>query len=689
MKMRRAMALVLALALLCGCGVALGEAEDALVCETELEESQAQVVGEDGLLADLAPATDETLADAVPEPTEDGLLAASGEADAAEANGMVPPGTEQYFSNGGALDNDALFAAYVDQLFGVEDGAACNAIVGEALTGMAKDCYDYLLSQIKRVAAGEITDTRFAIPLSIVPLESLSEGIEVVFTAMNALWADCPYEMFWRDRSWSYAYDANGLRVNMPVDAAYGVDTYTPKASELQRAQTAAQNARNVVREYAKLSDYEKLRAYLHWICEATEYNYDAAEAMQGYGTMNPWEAVWAFDDDPATTIVCEGYSKAFQYLCELSAFNGNIQCYCVTGMFYDDDGSGGGHMWNTVHMGDGKNYLVDVTHCDQGDFADEDVFLKGYYAKQSESAYNFAHYIRIYGYSEEPMIVDTSIVTYVYSSDTMNIYPARALALSGKDYDTAFLSVAPTSVTLSPSGTQQLQKGKTLALTAKLAPDGAESRLTWKSTKPAVATVSDQGVVTGVKAGTAVIQVSTANGLTDTVKVQVYAPKATGVSITQGKSATLYMGNKLTLKAKLAPKGATSALKWKSSKPDIATVSAKGVVTPKQAGTAKISVAIDNGKVATITVRVVDAKSVKLAEGKSATLKVGKKLTLHATIAPGQVKRKLTWLSGNKRVATVSTKGVVTAKKPGKAKITVSTPNGKSATITITVSKN
>ena len=56
--------------------------------------------------------------------------------------------------------------------------------------------------------------------------------------------------------------------------------------------------------------------------------------------------------------MVCEGYSKAFQYLCDLSSFSSSkINAYCV---------SGDNHMWNLVTMDDGRNYLVDVTWDDQ-----------------------------------------------------------------------------------------------------------------------------------------------------------------------------------------------------------------------------------------------------------------------------------------------------------------------------------
>ena len=243
-----------------------------------------------------------------------------------------------------------------------------------------------------------------------------------------------------------------------------------------------------------------------------------------------------------------------------------------------------------------------------------------------------------------------------------------------------------PASVTLNETGTVSLEQGQTLQLIATVSPENAQTTLTWTSDDSEVATVSESGLVTAIGEGIATVTVKTGNDLSALVEIKVLPPHPTSVKITQGSSATLYMGNKLTLKAKVSPTNAKTTLTWKSSKPKIAAVSSKGVVTPKAAGNAVITVKTGNGKSAKITVNVVDAKSVKLKEGESKTLKVGKKLTLHAIVSPSKVKTKLTWSSSNKKVATVSSKGVVKAVKAGTAKITVKTSNGKKAIIKINV---
>ena len=56
--------------------------------------------------------------------------------------------------------------------------------------------------------------------------------------------------------------------------------------------------------------------------------------------------------------MVCEGYAKAFKYLCDLSEFSGDVRCYLVDGT------TTGPHAWNLVQI-DGRRYMADITGCD------------------------------------------------------------------------------------------------------------------------------------------------------------------------------------------------------------------------------------------------------------------------------------------------------------------------------------
>ena len=170
----------------------------------------------------------------------------------------------------------------------------------------------------------------------------------------------------------------------------------------------------------------------------------------------------------------------------------------------------------------------------------------------------------------------------------------------------TSLGSVSVSGIKLNKHGTVGLKIGKTLQLKATPIPAGANVTLNWKSNTAKVATVSQSGKVKAVGKGTATVTVSAGNGASASVKIKVTAPSPTKIAITKGKTAKLKVGKKLTLKVKLTPSYAESKLTWSSSNKAVATVSSKGVVTAKKAGTAKITVRTANKKKAVITIKVV-----------------------------------------------------------------------------------
>lgn len=196
-----------------------------------------------------------------------------------------------------------------------------------------------------------------------------------------------------------------------------------------------------------------------------------------------------------------------------------------------------------------------------------------------------------------------------------------------------------------------------------------------WTSSNEKVAAVSAKGVVTAKAKGTAVIT-ATCGEYTASCTVTVKSP---AVSLNKTK-ATLYTkgSNKVRLKASL--KDLTGNVVYTSSNAKVAAVNkTTGVVTAKAKGTAVITATCgDYTATCTVTVKT---PTLKLAKT-SASIKVGKKTTIKATATPtGTVK----YTSSNKKIATVSSKGVVTGKKKGTAKITV-TCNGVSKTFKVTV---
>ena len=152
-------------------------------------------------------------------------------------------------------------------------------------------------------------------------------------------------------------------------------------------------------------------------------------------------------------------------------------------------------------------------------------------------------------------------------------------------------------------------------------------------------------------------------------------------------KSISLNVGKTYTLKAS----GTKGKITWTSSKKSVATVSSKGVVKAKKKGTAVITAKYGKKKLTCKVTVKQPVTSVKLNKT-SATLKKGESLTLKATVSPSSANNKtVTWTSSNKKVATVSSKGVVKAVGNGTATITVKTKDGsgKKTTCKITVKTN
>lgn len=274
-------------------------------------------------------------------------------------------------------------------------------------------------------------------------------------------------------------------------------------------------------------------------------------------------------------------------------------------------------------------------------------------------------------------------------TSDYGNPYDdAKALTASA----TLTISAAPVAVTgvsLSKSETA-LTVGASETLTATVSPENANNKnVSWKSDDTAVATVDQNGKVTAVGEGEAIITATTEDGkytATCTVKVSPAPVAANGVTLTPDKT-TLNVGEKQTLTATVLPAYATNKnVTWVSSDTSVATVE-NGVVTAVGKGTATITVTTeDGGYTATCEVTVKLPVSAVTLNETSTALVVGNTKQLTATVAPANADDStVTWKSGNTNVATVDQTGKVTAVGIGTTTITA-TAGGKSATCTVTV---
>ena len=498
----RLLAWTLILAMLATACPALGEA-----LEVELAGGEAvEALTDDALDLEGSPVDFDMGPDLSVDLTQEDLSV--GLADAPEAapaaNGDASGELAGHWQSQGGYDNDALFAGYVDLLFGKNDslGLRSNGWAGDRLTGPVADAYEYLAKQIQKVASGALTDTRMTIPSSVLPtFQDARTAFYGINEILEALLLDFPYHMFWYDKTQGVWYAVNNdvLSIDFIVAPEYAAGKYATNATKIKSAHVAATRAKNLVKKYAGASDYQKLCGYRDFICDAVSYNNDAAtDASMPYG--NPWQLIWAFDGDPATNIVCEGYAKAFQYLCDLSAFNGNIQCHIAEG-YVNDYGSSGPHMWNLVDMDDGRSYHTDITFVDTGMST---AFLCGAVMTEYRNTY----------------MVDDSVF-YQLEDACAGLYSASLQKLSAGDY-TPGQRVAAKSVQLKKGGVtlkkgQKLgvKRGKSLTLKAVFSPTNAETTLTWKSSRSDV-TVKNGKVTVSKKAKAgkkAKITVTTANG--------------------------------------------------------------------------------------------------------------------------------------------------------------------------------
>ena len=417
-------------------------------------------------------------------------LAATPETAAADDTvALVASAPEETVTNLDLPDSNDLFAQYAQRVFYGADSAAPLGNYGETVLTSSFDLavYAKLKEAVAQVAAGERTDTVFTFTLAELGIKepqtwtAADMGLETIFytdengdlvwaegaaeainhmlgyggmgAILDVLRVDCPYELYWYDKTATGG--AGSLGPSVSVNALDCI-TVTPAAKIEMRlcvaadyapggvtggcetdpartgaAKTAAENASQVVEKYAALGDYDKLLAYKDEICALVDYNHDAADNTATlYG--DPWQLIYVFDGDPTTKVVCEGYSKAFQYLFDQSDFQNELYCYTVTGTTLCEAGnSQGAHMWNICTMDDGLNYLVDVTNSDAGTVGRQgQLFLVG--ARGSaDTQYN----------------VSDVEMRYAYDRETLNLYGEDILTLAADDYD-------PTTVVPTPAPT-------------------------------------------------------------------------------------------------------------------------------------------------------------------------------------------------------------------------------------------
>ena len=398
---------------------------------------------------------------------------------------------------GAADDNDKLLQEYINRVLSGRQNSsrkrATKKTVGSQLTGSSLLMYNSLKPQIENVANGTSENTIFTINASELGLKTYTaselgvsslvndssitnEAFEALLNAanydhnkvLNALLSDCPYDLYWFDKTYYdeatheaayseeygfiYEQDDSGdiiklgisqITVYMRVSIDYQVDADNPYLVDTQiplRVENAANEISRIISHYANYDDLDKLMEYKSEICKLASYDSNAASNDRHYG--DPWQLINVFDGNENTNVVCEGYSKAFKYLCDRSSFKGEIQCILATGTMAGGTGQGP-HMWNIVKMPNNRNYMVDVTNSDTGSVgSDGSLFLKGYTRYiESNHQYNFGS------------------VRYVYDNETLSTFEFNTwLILSNEEY-----TEIPISIILSDPATDTEIAGGTV----------------------------------------------------------------------------------------------------------------------------------------------------------------------------------------------------------------------------------
>lgn len=439
------------------------------------------------------------------------------------------------------ISQEELLEGYLYSISGLYgEGAAVFRAPSKPLPGELQTVYAALQPMIRDVAGGSKDEATFALTNTWTKTKAdwgfsgnLTEtvgGTTVLTTAaanaiqrhfkvdelLQRLLSTMPYDLYWFDKTEGMLFgfgaveDSSGnvtvsnVTYHMAVSSPYSDTTKTTTDStgktyvigvnttKTSAVSTAVTNATNIVNANSTKRDYEKLKAYLSEICNRVEYNHAAAGSSYTGGYGDPWQLIYVFDNDSSTNVVCEGYAKAFKYLCDLSTFSDtNLSCYLVTGNMTGGtgeggSGAGGGHMWNVVHIG-GNNYLVDVTNCDTGTIgATDKLFLCGVEGQTVGESYH--------------VTIGSDVISFSYDAATKDNYTLGELTLSGVTYEEPAMPALGGTVTITGASSPNPKIGDTLtANTGSLNYNGATAgtlSYQWKAGGGNVGSNSDKYTV-------------------------------------------------------------------------------------------------------------------------------------------------------------------------------------------------
>ena len=287
-----------------------------------------------------------------------------------------------------------------------------------------------------------------------------------------------------------------------------------------------------------------------------------------------------------------------------------------------------------------------------------------------------------------ETIKLNSLIVTITMNIQRLSLLalvPVLFFACKGTEKEIEVESIAVSQ----PSA--EMEIGETLALKATVSPSNATyDGMTWTSTKPKVASVTEEGLVSALSEGNTTITVMV-SGKTASCVVTVVKGFVAVTSIKLDKaSLEMVEGDTETLSASVLPDDATDkTVTWTSSEKGVATVK-DGVVSAISPGTATITAkAGDVTATCKVTVqkRIIAVESIELNKAELSLVE-GESETLKATVKPDNATDKtLSWTSSDSSIAVVDNNGKVTAVKEGETTVTA-TAGERTASCKVVVQK-
>lgn len=229
--------------------------------------------------------------------------------------------------------------------------------------------------------------------------------------------------------------------------------------------------------------------------------------------------------------------------------------------------------------------------------------------------------------------------------------------------------------------------------------PVDSTDKISWSSSNEGIVSVASSNAnsvtIKAVASGEADLTCTAAPGVSASIHITVPGIKVPMTGVSVDKEVTLNVGASHKLNPQAIPANTTDQVTYTytSANANIARVDASGMIQAVAPGNTTVTAKASNGKAASCTVFVKSpAKKIALLVNKPSAKKIymakGQTISVKTKITPTNTTDRLTWKSNKSKVAAVSTNGVITAKKKGTAKITVTATSGKKATITVVVSK-